>query len=70
VKYIELLSQGDSTEGDVMRRWLIRLGVPENKVFVESYDLRSYVLRWMVFPASGQARHESLGLFWYHLKYG
>jgi len=31
------LAQGDDAEGDVMRRWLIRLGVPENKVFAEAY---------------------------------
>jgi len=124
------LAQGDDAEGDVMRRWLIRLGVPENKVFAESYanntwqnaiymkkllaekdidhiilvtsawhmprsvwcfesqglhviaaptdyitsqqayDLRSFVPRWTVFSDSGQALHEYLGLFWYHLKYG
>jgi uncharacterized SAM-binding protein YcdF (DUF218 family) len=29
------LAQGDDAEGDVMRRWLIRLGVSENKVFAE-----------------------------------
>ncbi|MBL4760469.1 MAG: YdcF family protein [Mariprofundaceae bacterium] len=124
------LLQGDDAEGDVMRRWLIELGVPESKVFVEShanntwqnatymkkilakkgvkniilltsawhmprsvwcfesqgfnviaaptayltsqkdYDLRSFVPRWTVFSDSGQALHEYLGLFWYHLKYG
>ncbi|MDQ6967152.1 MAG: YdcF family protein [Mariprofundaceae bacterium] len=124
------LVEGDAAEGDVMRRWLIRLGVAENKVFAESYanntwqnavymkailakkgiknivlvtsawhmprsvwcfesqgfkvipaptdyltsqrqyDLRSYVPRWTVFSDSGQALHEYLGLFWYHLKYG
>ncbi len=31
------LAQGDDAEGDVMRRWLIRLGVPGNRVFAESY---------------------------------
>ena len=31
------LAQGDDAEGDVMRRWLIDLGVPEDKVFAESY---------------------------------
>ena len=124
------LSQGDSAEGDVMRRWLIRLGVAEEKVFAEShadntwqnaiyikellakkgveniilvtsawhmprsvwcfesqgfnvmpaptdyltsqqdYDIRSFVPRWTVFSDSGQALHEYLGLFWYHVKYG
>jgi len=31
------LLQGNDAEGDVMRRWLIRLGVSEEKVFVESH---------------------------------
>jgi len=125
----EGLLQEDTAEGDVMRRWLVDLGVPENKVFTEShadntwqnaiymkkllsdkgveniilvtsawhmprsvwcfesqgfnvvaaptayltsqsrYDLRSFVPRWTVFSDSGQALHEYLGLFWYHLKY-
>jgi len=124
------LAQGDDAEGDVMRRWLIRLGVAEDKVFAEShanntwqnaiyiksilakkgikniilvtsawhmprsawcfesqgfnviaaptdyltsqqdYDMRSFIPRWTVFSDSGQALHEYLGLFWYHLKYG
>jgi uncharacterized SAM-binding protein YcdF (DUF218 family) len=36
----------------------------------QAYDLRSFVPRWTVFSDSGQALHEYLGLFWYHLKYG
>ncbi|MDQ6953861.1 MAG: YdcF family protein [Mariprofundaceae bacterium] len=31
------LSQEQDAEGDVMRRWLIRLGIPEGRVFAESY---------------------------------
>jgi len=33
------------------------------------YDLRSYVPRWAVFADSGEALHEYLGMFWYHLRY-
>jgi len=124
------LVEDQEAEAEVMRRWLIRLGVSEDKVFVEShadntwqnaiyiknilskqgvgniilvtsawhmprsvwcfesqgfkvlaaptdymtsqqyYDMRSYIPRWNVFADSGQALHEYLGLFWYHLRYG
>ncbi|MDX8396383.1 MAG: YdcF family protein [Mariprofundaceae bacterium] len=31
------LSEENEAEGDIMRRWLIRLGVPEQRVFAESF---------------------------------
>ena len=36
----------------------------------EPYDLRSYLPHWNVLAGSGDALHEYLGLFWYHLRYG
>ena len=34
------------------------------------YDVLSYVPRWDVLAASGEALHEYLGLLWYRIRYG
>lgn len=124
------LTEDAEPEGEIMRRWLLKLGLPEQSVFAEkaanntwenasymkrllaekgidkivlvtsawhmpravwcfesqglqvipaptdflteqeAYDLRSYLPRWTVLADSGQALHEYLGLFWYHMRYG
>lgn len=124
------LAQDAEPEGEIMRRWLLKLGLPEKSISAESvanntwenalyikqmlaerginkivlvtsawhmpralwcfesqglqvipaptgfftrqkeYDLRSYLPRSTVLADSGQAMHEHLGLFWYHMRYG